>query len=496
MGTQAALGSNNKQKRAGKLGRVILVSLLVLVIGVGAAWYFLGKNTQAQAVAQAGSATKDVTVERGSIQITASGSGTLVSNQAVNLSFSTSGRVSELNVNLGDRVKAGDVLARLEKAQDLEANLVSAQASLLQAQQELADLQKKGGSSLAKAYQDLVNAQNAYDDALSDSQRTELARCTPELFNKYKTALEQATEKLNALYLIDPYSEEVVIAGYDHDTAVANYSYCSAYTATEKLSAESTLEVAKVALQEAENTYETLKESAGIDPDMLSRLETWVEAAQTQADSAQEAVEGTTLIAPIDGKVTTLAGSIGAIVDTSTFITISDVNHPTVTVSLDETDMGQLVVGNPAVVTFTALAGQSFSGKVSLANPQMIAFGPFRAASGQVTLDEEYASTFESLQLGLSATVTITGKGAANVLLVPVDALKQLSSGDYVVSLVGSDGQVTQQIVSVGLQNDSYAEITAGLSEGDVVRVKVKVYEDSGFPGGGMFMDGGGGRMP
>ena len=96
-----------------------------------------------------------------------------------------------------------------------------------------------------------------------------------------------------------------------------------------------------------------------------------------------------------------------------TFLTISDVSHPTVTVSLDETDMDKLVVGNPAVVTFTALPGKSFTGKVSLANPQMNSFGPFRAATGQITLDSEAASTFETLPLGLSATITITGQRSA-----------------------------------------------------------------------------------
>ena len=140
--------------------------------------------------------------------------------------------------------------------------------------------------------------------------------------------------------------------------------------------------------------------------------ETRVETAQTQVDTAQEALDGITLKAPMDGKITYLAASAGAIVDTSTFLTISDVSHPTVTISLDETDMDKLVVGNPAVVTFTALPGKSFTGKVSLANPQMNSFGPFRAATGQITLDAAGRPTFETLPLGLSATITITGKEA------------------------------------------------------------------------------------
>lgn len=489
-------GSNIANKKTGRVGRILLALLAVLVIGGGAAWYLGQKDAQANAAAQAGSTTRSVTVERGDIRLTASGSGTLVTNQAVNMSFSTSGKVAELNVKLGDMVKTGDVLARLEKAEDLEANLASAQANLLEAQQALTKLQKGAGASLAKAYQAMIKAQGNYDDALSESQRVEDARCNVEVRNKYQAVLKQATEKLHALLELDPSSQATIIAGYDYDTALANYTYCAAYTPMEKTSAQSTLAVAKAALQEAQNTYETLKEAAGVDPDALSMQETRVTTAQTQVDTAQEALDGITLKAPMDGKITTLAASAGAIVDTSTFLTISDVSHPTVTISLDETDMDKLVVGNPAVVTFTALPGKSFTGKVSLANPQMNSFGPFRAATGQITLDSQAASTFETLPLGLSATITITGKEAQNALLVPVAALKQLNGGEIVVKRVGSDGQLTQQTVTVGIQDDTNAEITSGLNEGDIVSYTTKNSASSNEQGGRLFLDGGGSLPP
>ncbi len=283
----------------------------------------------------------------------------------------------------------------------------------------------------------------------------------------------------------------MTVVGYDYDTALANYSYCTSYSATEKTSAQATLEVAKSALQEAQDTYNALKEASGIDPEILSKDETKVETAQTQLTTAQEALDGITLKASMDGKITYLAAGVGTIVDTSTFLTISDISHPTVTVSMDETDMDKLVVGNSAQITFTALPNQTFSGKVSLANPQMISFGPFRAASGQVELDEEAAKTLETLPLGLSATIIITGKEAKNVLLVPVAALKQLNNGDYVVKLVGSDGQLTEQTVMVGIQDDTNAEITGGLKEDDIVSVTVITSsnsntQDGGFMGGGM----------
>ena len=476
--------------------RWIAVILVALVVGGGAAWYFL--DSTAQASSQAGSTTSTAVVNRGDIRLTANGSGTLVTNQSVNKSFSTSGKVAELNVKLGDMVKTGDVLARLEKAEDLEANLASAQAQLLQAQQALNSLQKSAGLTLAKAYQDLVSAQAANEDALAVSQRTAYARCSVEIMNKYQAALEQAAEKLGSLVDQDPYSNAAVIARYDYDTALANYSYCTAYTATEKLSAESELEIARADLQEAQDTYNTLKEASGIDPDALSLNETKVETAQTLVTTAQEALDGITLTASLDGKITYLAAGVGTMVDTSTFLTISDVSHPTVTVSLDETDMDKLGVGNPATVTFTALPGKTFTGTVSLVNPQMNSFGPFRAATGQVELDESVVKTFETLPLGLSAAVTITGKEAQDVLLAPVAALKRLNNGDYVVNVVGSDGQITQQTVTVGIQDDTNAEIIGGLEEGDILSITIAANSSGSGNNqdGGPFIDGGMPRMP
>lgn len=483
------------RRAGGRPARALLALLVVLLAGGGAYWFFFAKNAQAPAASE--TVTYTAAVARGDVSVTATGTGTLVTNKSVNMAFSTGGRVAEVKVKLGDMVKAGDVLASLERAEDLEADLAAAQASLLQAQQALDDLQKKAGSTLALAYQDLLDAQQAYNDEITASQRTAYARCEAELVSKYKAELESATQKLYELYELNPNSGETTVARYDYDTALANYTYCAAYSAVEKTSADANLEIARSNLEEAQAEYEKLKAASGVDPEALAMYETKVETAQTQVDAAQEAVDGTTLTASIDGRITYLAADAGTIVDTSTFLTISDVSHPTVTVSLDETDMGALVVGNTAEVTFTALSGETFTGKVSLANPQMMAFGPFRAASGQVALDEQYAERFESLPLGMSATIVITGQQVSDVLVAPVDALKQLKSGETVVELVGSDGQITQQVVSVGLENDTSAEITGGLKEGDVLSI-TRAVDSEENPFGGMFGGGpaGGGPMP
>jgi multidrug efflux pump subunit AcrA (membrane-fusion protein) len=85
-----------------------------------------------------------------------------------------------------------------------------------------------------------------------------------------------------------------------------------------------------------------------------------------------------------------------------------------------------------------------------------------------VQLDTESFSKPQTLPIGLSATVEIISNQAQNVLLVPVEALRELSEGSYAV-FVMENGTPVLKTVEVGLMDYTYAEIKSGLNEGDVV---------------------------
>lgn len=480
--------------------RGVIVLVVLLLAGGGAAWYFLGGSSKSQAKAQATSQVTTATVQLGNIQLSASGSGTLAARQSVDLSFSTSGTVAELKVKLGDQVKTGDVLAKLDNAKDLEAKVASAQLALIEAQQTLTKLQKNANVSLAQAYQDLVTAQETYNTALTTNARADYMRCGQDVTTKYKSALDRAIEKLANTHVETTSSQVYIDAQNDYYTALANYNYCISYTKDEKTGYQASLDVAKNTLQQAQDKYDTLKKASGIDPDELAVNEAKVKAAEIQLSQAQDNLTGITLIAPFDGKVVYLAAGQGNYVTTSKFITVSDVSHPTISISVDETDMDKLVVGGAATVTFDALQDQTFTGKVTQVDPQLTTSGQYKVAKGLVELDEKSAKTIESLPLGLTASVTIVSKQAENVLLVPVKALKSLGNQQYSVTVVGSDGKQTQKTVTVGLNDGTNAEITSGLTEGELVSTGTvqtttsssKSSQDQGMPGG----DFPGGGMP
>jgi HlyD family secretion protein len=490
-------------KRFTWLNKGIWIALILLLAGGGAAWYFLGGSSSVKAqTTPTASKIYTSTVKRGDIQYSASGSGTLIAWQSVDLSFSTEGTVTELNVKAGDTVKAGDVLASIGNGKDLEADVTSLQLQLLQAQQTLNNLQQNADVALAQAYQDWVTVQGTYNDALTASQRTAYARCSQEVVTKYKAALESATSRLEQIGLRNYGSDGWINAKNNYDTAKANYSYCATYTADEKTDAQAALDVAKTTLQQAETKYKTLKTASGIDPDKLALYEAKVTDLQTKLALAQNNLKGVTLTAPFDGKVVYIAADKGTMVNTSKFITVADVSRAAIQVSVDETDVDKLAMNSPATITLDAVPDRVFSGKVVQVNPQMVTSGQYKVVQGVIELDENSTKAVQSLPLGLSATVTVLNKEVKGALLVPVTALKSLGNQEYAVLVVSSDGQSKQQTIKIGIKDGTNAEVLDGLVEGEAVSIGTATKSSSSSSqnstsgAGGPPMDGGAGGPP
>jgi HlyD family secretion protein len=408
-------------------------------------------------------------VKRGDLSLSAAGSGKLIASQSVDLSFSTNGTVAALNVKLGDTVQAGQTLATLDDSNNLQANLAAAELQVMNAQKTLTDLQQGGSLALAQAYSDLLTAQAAYDTALTKSQKVAEARCGKDSTTRYQAALDKATTALNNIHAEQAGSDAYIAAKKQYDTALANYTYCASYTSDEKTSAQSALGVAKTAMEDAQAAYDTLKAASGIDPDSLAMDEAKLKQANAQLSYAKDQLAGITLTSPIDGKVTYLAAGVGEMVGTTKFITISEVNHPTLDISVDESDLEHLVVGSAVTVSFDALPNLSFTGKVTQVDPQITQSGQYRVAKGQAQLDADAVKAVSVLPLGVSATVKITNQESKNTLLAPTIALKDLGDNTYAVMVQGSDGHLKLQVVTIGIKDSDYVEIKTGLKEGDLV---------------------------
>jgi len=232
--------------------------------------------------------------------------------------------------------------------------------------------------------------------------------------------------------------------------------------------ARNNLAQAQETVKEGKTYLEVLK--AGSIPEGATgeKLTTFYEA-QLEVDNAKSALDATQLIAPINGTVTSLDLSVGEQVDTSSVITISQLNQPyTLDAYLDEADWNMAQVGNPVNVTFDLLPELSFPGTVTLVYPELDPSFESSLVHFIVQLDK---SISQDIPAGTGVTVDVVGGEAKGVVLVPVGAIHANDSGGQVVTVI-QNGQQVKREIELGLKNDSYAEVKSGLASGEIVVTK------------------------
>jgi RND family efflux transporter MFP subunit len=173
------------------------------------------------------------TVTVGDLSITADGTGVLVASQEVNLAFGAAGTLSELRVEVGDQVQAGDLLARIDDSSAHKA-VVDAELSLLQAEQALEDaldvakLEQavaQAALKVAQAENDLLTAKTDLDELLNwqaDDTEVEVSQANLDINRaSYENALAKANMRDDQIASTRINLEEAI---RDLEEAQANYA--------------------------------------------------------------------------------------------------------------------------------------------------------------------------------------------------------------------------------------------------------------------------------
>ncbi|MDX1996406.1 MAG: efflux RND transporter periplasmic adaptor subunit [Thermoanaerobaculia bacterium] len=175
------------------------------------------------------------------------------------------------------------------------------------------------------------------------------------------------------------------------------------------------------------------------------------------------------LTAPITGVVTRVATQEGETVassfETPTFLTILDPNLLVVEALVDEADIRRIAVGQKAQVTFDALLGETWSGRVrTVSREPTEATGPVRFA---VVLDLEGGSRSE-LRPRLTATVEFQQGHGRSQLVVPAMALRQDGSGFYVL-VRRAEGSLERRAVLPGPEQGGRVSVSGEIQENEIV---------------------------
>src|SRR5579862_3756611 len=334
-----------------------------------------------------------VTVQTGRVQhedlaavVTASGE--IKPKNYVNIGANAFGKIVKLYVKEGDRVKKGQLLAQIENVQSA-ADVAATRASLEAAQTDYVAAEAAMRTSIA----DLNRAKADRDRAKLDYDRA-ISLYKDQLIPKSEFDMRKSTSEMA-------------------DASVSQTQ-------------------ARIAQSKAQ------QDSAG------RRI------AQNQANltRASDVLSKTIYAAPFDGIVTNLPVREGETVvigiqnsPGSTLMTIADMSVITSEVKVDETDIVNVKLGQPAEVTIDAIPRKSFSGVVTEIGDNAIVRST-GVATSQATSTSEEAKDFKvvvtltdpppDLRPGLSSTAKITTATRSNALSIPIQALTVRTRADLV----------------------------------------------------------------
>ena len=424
--------------------KILFIALAVVVAaGLVAAMYFHSASGY----------TKVLTakVVRQDLATVVSGTGQIKPKTYANLGATSMGRITHLVVREGDFVKKGQVVATVEHVQQ-EASVSGQQAAIAAAKTDIASYvaaEKTAEANVEHAKADLEQKKLDWDRA-------------------------QGLYKAGILAKQDYDAKK---AAYDTDVASVDQAVAQ-------------VNQAKANTDSARGHLQTQMAMLRSDQNMLDL---------TQA------------VAPFDGIVTDVPVREGETVVEgiqntlgSTFLTLADMSVVTAEVKVDETDIVNIKIGQPADILVDALPGKVFKGHVTLVGDQAL-LRSTGIATSQSTTGTEEAKDFKvvvtldnpdnSLRPGLSTTAKITTAQKTNVLSLPIQALAMhdpaddLAKGKDAVQAASSTGPKPQPVqgvyvvekdakgklrakfvpVTTGITGATDIEVLSGLTEGQEI---------------------------
>lgn len=493
-----------------------LIALLLVFAGGG----YYGYRTYFQpppVVETAEAAPTTAPVRRGDLVVTVSGVGTLLPAHEINLSFRASGMITDVAVQVGDRVAAGQQLAVLDdsaqRAAVLQAELAQRQAHL-----QLTALTKPAEAAavaaakanLTAAEADLATLTKPPTDDELDAARNELARAQQTLatllrgLSTEQKATLEADRRLAEAALQQAQAAYDLVAWQPAANKVNEAAALQNATITfEKAEAQYKLEVAGPTEEEISAARAQLAQAqtqlnqllAGADASQNAASQARVTEAQAQLDdlldgpaadevelaelaveqaehtlaTAQAALVDYVLTAPVTGTVTALNVEVGEQGDNNAAITLAELASTQVRFWIEEADAVNVALSNPVQVIFEAYPTVTFSGTVVRIDPTLVTVDG--AAALQVWASIDMMQHPVNLLYGMNAEVEVTAGAARNALLVPVEALRELTPGVYAVFITLSNGELEMRPVEVGLKDFVSAEIRSGLEGNETVNL-------------------------
>ena len=500
---------------------LFIIAGFLVVIAAGVTWYQRSHTASVQMIS----------VTRGSISEAVSVTGNTTPTQDVSLGFQDTGTIAAVNANLGDTVRAGEVIAQLNSA-DLSAALQQAKANVAVQEAKLAGLQAgaqpadiaASQAALQKAQQDLANYYASISDAsasgfakANDAVRTQMntffsnAETSQPQLNFQTSNAQAATDSMNLRY-----AATLELNAWQSELTTTTASLPSAELATvlrndlhhlevirNLLDTASSLLAGNINLSAAQLSTDTVNVTAGLTEvnaatsalNTISQNIASQEAlvAQTQAQLVLKQAGAT--VQDIAAQQAQVDQTVAAVASAQAKLKNAEIVAPIGGVlTQQDAKVGQLAVSGTPLVSILGTRGFEVDAGVSETDIGKLAIGD----TAKMTLDafpnEVFAGTVfyiapaqtnnqgvityqikiaftkqdPRIKSGLTANIVIETRHKDNVLILPQYALLQNDQGTFVETM--QNNKVVQAPVTTGIQDENgNVEMLSGVTEGEQV---------------------------
>ncbi len=476
------------------LSKPFIIGIVVVLVAAGAGAFFLTRGDPASVSYRTGVATL------GTVTQTVSLSGSLAADGETDLDFEGAGKVTAVNVQPGQTVVAGQVVATQDPA-TVQASLTQADATLSAAEANLTAAKAgTSASGLAQAEAQVNSSYVAYQNAIKSLADTKAvnAQMVAAAYSAYTTAQSAASAAgCSSTDTTPPCPQDEATMAQDYQ------AWQSAEVKGQQGDDQSQGQVNsdKVQWENAKSSLAADESGSSSSAAQVAMDQSQVEIDQVNVSNAQAAVNAATLKAPTGGLVEEVNVTNGEQIPTSGTGGASSGSSGSATHAV--------VIITPGVFEVTGSVSDTLVNEIAVGQTaQVVAAGSSEAVAGKVTEVAEEATVTSgvasfpvtvvlsganpSLRPGMSASVSVVINQVVGVTTVPTSAVHTTGVGSSVTLFV--NGKPDPVAVTVGASDATLTQILSGVKVGDkVVIATITSTIPSSTTGTGRSLTGGGG---
>jgi HlyD family secretion protein len=418
-----------------------------------------------------------VPVEAKSVTVRITASGKVQPVQSVNISPKSPGLLADLNVEQGDTVKQGQIIARMDNS-EIKMRILQYQANLAQAKAQLAEseagsrpeeiAQAKARVDQAQAQLAIVRDGNRLQEIQQAQAQVDSAKASVALTqSRVKRYQDLAKDGAISQDSLEQYVSENSKAKANLEEAQRRLSLLKVGNRNQDIQKQAAIvNQEKEGLRKLEN---------GNRPQEIARLKAAVASAEAQLKQQQVQLEDTIIRAPFSGIVTQRYATVGGYVSpaisassnasaTSTSI-VALAKGLEVLANVPEVDISQIKQQQKVEITIDAYPEEVFQGQVRLIAPEAVV--DQNVTSFQVRVAIKTGA--EKLRSGMNVSeVTFLGNNIKDALLIPQELIVT-QKGKTGVWLLGEKNKPQFRLVTIGANIDNQIQVLDGLKAGDRV---------------------------